>query len=276
MRIWLISSLFLFAFCISSPTLYAQDSVEPAETEMPIPDLPEETSLPSDALPDASDTAEKTAKPKNVYARATYEQIGEAERFYKKCTTNDEMKNRKDCKCAAAAYLEARIILGKDAKIDEIMKINRNKCLKNKDDAIPENAPDIEVTEAQFKEAEEVYAFCKTNERYQKRFKCDCFAARFLDERIKKGPMVDRDTIMNSLRSECRNIVEQTGAAYSSCMSRPMLMNLRGIELKDFCECYAREWGRIYEAYDRTINMSAEDRIARNARSACMDPGMYQ
>ncbi len=267
MRIWLCLLLLFSTFYIGTSFSYAQDPVEEAS----LPDLPEETSLPSDDLPNVEE--EKT---KSLYARATDTQLKEAQRFYKKCTSNESMNERKNCKCAATSYLETRITLGDEGSVDDIMKINRNKCLKNENDALNEDSKPLDVTDAQRKEAEEVYHYCKTNYRYRIHYECDCFAARFLDERIKQGPLISRADIFGQLRMECRNVVEKIGIEYTSCMTRPMLGNIGNIELKDYCECYAREWARLYEAYAGSAKSFSEKSMTLQAKAQCRDPAMYQ
>ncbi len=212
-------------------------------------------------------------KEQTSFAKATDEQIEEAETFYESCTQNDSMSSLRDCKCAASEFLDTRIELGDDATIGDVMAANIDKCLKNSDNAQDvygaDNAEMPEVTGAQLEEAEMVFENCKSTLKLRRYYDCECYAAKFLDGRIKKGPLASKEEIIETFYSDCRNIVETTGYEYTRCMARATKRPVKGIEPKDYCECYARQWAKQFEAYQGLINFSSKGLMKERAMSYC-------
>ena len=208
-----------------------------------------------------------------AFSQASDEQIAEAQRFYRRCANNETLSAQKDCKCAAAAYLETRMVLGASASVDDIMKKNINTCLKDpKYSAVEGEAPDLSgVTDKQMDEAEAMFAECKGSLKLSRRFDCECYASRFLSERIKQGPTAQKEQILLSFENECRNVLDSTGHEYTGCMGNPMYYP-ENVEPKDFCECYARRWAKLYESYPGKINRFTTKNIRMRARAQCQNP----
>ncbi len=224
--------------------------------------------------------SEQEEKEENIFSKATPAQIDEAERFYKYCRENPILSAQKNCTCASGMFLDTRMKMGPEASIDEIIAANRNTCLLDPDQSTAgynEGDPDLsKVTEKQLAEAEDVYNFCTNNPSYNNSYDCDCFAAKFLDQRLKLGPLADRTYIYTLLSSDCRNVVATTGIEYTSCMSQTSLLNTGGYERKKFCECYARRWARDYEAYTGIMNRATTRQIRFTAQSYCRQPEAYK
>ncbi len=220
-------------------------------------------------------------KPKNIFADASNEQIKEAKLFYKRCLSNETLSKKKDCKCAATSFLETRINLGDAATITQIMDENKNKCLKEEKDKTTSKSNFSNITNAQLDEAQAAYQRCKNDTRISTNYDCECFGARYLDKRLELGPIPSYDVIFLSLKNECRNVVDTTGKEYSDCMveTRSLITGKylpKGIEAKYYCECYARKWGELFEAYKGNLNSSARNSIRMSSNAFCKDPSAYK
>ncbi len=212
------------------------------------------------------------------YDLATDEQIAEAQRFYESCKNNATMSKQKDCRCAAASYLETRVNLGDAASVEEIMRKNINTCLRDskKSAVLDVDALGLEnVTEAQMKEALGVYDWCNKNNRVKNQTDCECLAAKFLDLRIKRGPIVGKDVlILEVTQKDCRNVVETTGIEFSRCM-KGSGFSYFNIRPKDYCECYARMWGKLFKSYKGRMTTHKKASIRLMARNICSKPETY-
>ncbi len=212
---------------------------------------------------------------KNIYEKATNDQIEEAQQYYNHCSQNDTISKQRDCKCATVAYLKTRIKLGPEATTKQIMSTNRNMCLKgkalsslNKDRSTRDLS---NLTDKQLSEAEAVFQHCKERRALNSQFDCECFASRFLDERLEVGPLLKWDSIFARFSSECRNIIETTGIEYSSCMGHFGIKDAINMEPKEYCECYARKWADLFENYPGHITFSIKGSLKSQARGYCQD-----
>lgn len=239
-------------------------------------DLQEDTNITSQ---DNSETSQSISAPppsdkaKNIFSQASNNQIQEAQQFYRRCSANDVMNKTRDCRCAATAYLEIRVKLGDIATVDQIMDNMTNACLIE-EEKNSSKKPDIDTSKINPKyldEAEKIYQTCKKDGVQSTRRDCECLAAKFLDERIERGPMVNQDVIFISLRGECKNMVEHTGYEYQQCMINPIGVPFVTVVKKDFCECYARKWAQLYDAYDGEVHVAALQNLKRRARMGCLN-----
>lgn len=223
---------------------------------------------------------ESDEKEMSIYARATDEQLAEAQKYYKLCSSNPTLSAEKDCKCAAAKYLETRLELGDTASQSDILNKNIDSCRKAGDETpLPKGTTDYsKVPKAYLEEASSVYKECSKNARVSLNVDCQCFAAEFLTKRIENGKRISRDSIITSLRSSCRNIVGTTGREYSSCMHGDMDMGfLDGVTQKEYCECVANEWARQYKNFKGDIdNPLAQNEMGFSARMKCRNASMYK
>lgn len=229
------------------------------------------------------DTTQSSAKAssekeKTLYSNATDSQIQEAQQFYTKCSGNETVSAKRDCKCAATKYLQTRIELGDTASANEIMNKTVNLCLKDgaREINASNSASVSEATDKQIEEADEVYHECKKDMRMKVKFDCECFAATFLNERIKVGPIRPKSLIYSDISGTCQNIVDMTGQRYSECMEGPLLISLGNIERKDFCECYARTWAKNIEAVPTDMLYAYKESVATNSLFACQNPNAYK
>lgn len=237
------------------------------------PSLAQDTDLPASA----ADNSEIQSEKNNVYSQASDEQIDEAQRFFRNCSDNKTMSKEKDCRCAATVYLETRIKLGNEASVDEIMATVRGNCIKDAS-FVPLDSDVVDMSEVTDKQLEETFAVfedCNADVRKKNKVDCECLASKFLEERIKQGPVSSRGSIEAELTDKCRNVVEQTGFEYSKCMMHPFVMKV-DIEPKDFCECYARRWADLYQNYKGPMTVEVQMAIAAKSRSYCLNHHKYE
>ncbi len=232
--------------------------------------------------PIKSGYAETEASPQpqsegSIYDRASNDQLKEAQDYYDSCRASS-LNLQKNCKCAATAFLEKRMELGAEASIEEISTANINKCMKDPklSEIDTDNLDMTTVTEAQKQEALSVYAMCKDNYHLRTRFECDCYAAKFLDHRIKLGPVVSKDTIYEKLAFVCKNVVTQVGQQYQSCFDRTRVLGTNGIPVKEYCECYARKWGEVFKAHEGARTIKTDKNMSVYAYEYCANRHNYQ
>ncbi len=259
MRLFLIFSLI---FLFSSVNAYSEDDA-----------LPE-----VEAAASIDPALEKTQASENIFDQASEEDLKESQRFLKYCTQNETLNKQKDCKCAAVAYLETRLKLGSEASPEEIIADTRNSCLHDPKTAITdEDVVNLnKYSEKQIEEAEAVYEYCQNTVRFNTAFDCECFASKFLEERYKKGPLYPKNSIFVELQPFCKNVVNSTGYEYSTCMTGPAIRNTNGIEIKKFCECYARQWAKNYEGYNGIIDKNSRQHLKSVSRAYCRRPDNYK
>jgi len=264
MRLFCLATLLFPLLALPAP-INAQEESAPSQVETTEQNTPDETAL-------------ETEPETSIYAQATDRQIREAQRFYKYCTQDDFLKEEKDCKCAAATFLETRIKLGADASTADVMKEGEDSCFRN---TVPvqssEKGADMsEVTDAQLEEAQHFFNQCKTDKDLSKNYDCKCISANFLQKRIELGPTASEDLVFLEIQSTCPNVVETTGHAYSSCMTRAAPRGLRDIGIKDYCECIAREWSKAYERLNGQVDVSIKIAIQSKAQMHCLNPSLYK
>ncbi len=219
-------------------------------------------------------TTTQEEKEQTILSKASDEQIEEAAKFYDLCMKNDSMSNIRDCKCASSEFLDKRIELGDEATISDIMAANVDKCLKDGQDVEDiygtKTKSDLpKITKAQLEEAQMVFDQCKSSLKISRFYDCECYAAKYLDARIEKGPLASKEGIIETFISDCRNIVETTGYEYTRCMAMTTKRPVKNIEPKDYCECYAGQWAKHFEAYQGLINFSSKNLMKERAIAYC-------
>lgn len=220
------------------------------------------------------------AEDDNPYKNASIEQLKEAESYFNYCTKDKAMSAEKDCECASAAYLDARIALGVNASKREIAKKIRYRCLKltaNSPKKLPldtkenggENNKTIkEASDAQIKEAQSIFLECKENPLMSRYHDCECMAATFFDLRLEKGPIPRKDTIMMEMKNKCKNPVDSVGAEYTACMQDSSVDNT-GFERPDYCECYANRWVQLFNNHQGELSLHANIFFKSDAQIYC-------
>lgn len=211
------------------------------------------------------------------YKNASDAQIKEAQAFFKYCEKDKVMSLNKDCKCAATAYLDARIALGEKAPRKDVARAIRDKCYKSTpaNPAVeqgisgPNDGYFKDVTDKQLEEAEEVYLECTNDLTLRTAFDCECRSASFLELRLQEGPIAQRSNLLFQLGNKCRNVVESVGREYSNCI-KDVRNDTFDIDRKTFCECYSRKWGELYENMPGHMTFNAQVELSVQSRGYCI------
>lgn len=222
--------------------------------------------------------AQDTKKKPNPYEKATVTQLEESQSFLKYCEKNKVMSEERDCRCTAAAFLDARMKLGDAASRKDIMITIRNKCYKfaqrpNEPGVDPSSAQDPyfdEVTDAQLQEAQDVYLTCKDSGLMSRYHDCECMASSFLELRLQQGPIPNRDTIMLGLRDKCKNLVDSVGYEYTLCMNDVNSQH-HGVDSETYCTCYAKRWVDLFDRAQGTLGLREQVSIKASAQGYCIN-----
>lgn len=95
-------------------------------------------------------------------------------------------------------------------------------------------------------EADAFYQRCSTTAQFYQYYNCDCLAAEYLDARI-NDPFAQEGILIMRVKKQCIDPMEAVGYEYSSCMENGTIFP-EGVDPADYCECYAREYGRVFSA----------------------------
>lgn len=226
---------------------------------------PVSVSLAQDAAPPSQKEREEA-----VFKDATDEQIIESQKFYKHCTSNETMNAQRDCQCAATSFLESRIRMGQEAKVQDIMDSIKNLCLTSEDVPVIENSKDMSrVTDKRLKDMQEFYESCKADLRTKRDYDCQCLAAEYFDYRDKAGPALSQEVIIRNIGNRCFNYVEKAGETYTMCMEDIRLKHAAVIPQK-YCECVASKWvDELQKLKGNNVHSSTEMSIYANAGAQC-------
>jgi hypothetical protein len=114
-------------------------------------------------------------------------------------------------------------------------------------------------------ESQSVHDECSKKLDYPYFHDCQCIASTFLEARLKRGPDVNRYSILNDIGSKCVNKPGIAGHSYDECINRlsflaPQTRQLTDKEIEPFCRCFARTMALRYAAapnpnYDYIANM---------------------
>lgn len=125
------------------------------------------------------------------------------------------------------------------------------------------------IPDAYMDEATALMQKCTTTPQYNKFYNCDCMAAHMLDQRIKQGPEADHMSIVIEIQSKCKDGSKAAGVAYGNCLGKTSLLP-PDYDPKDFCECYANSYGKIFEnAKGRSYNSLQLINMQSAARKQC-------
>lgn len=215
--------------------------------------------------------AADTAPPRDdvLMAEPNKEQVNEARNFLNQCNLNDQMQKRHNCKCMALQYLEKRVHKGDKVKPSEILSELRNTCLwESQKDMKDLGYKDMsKIPQEVIDEGEQIHAQCMNNFAMRTYHDCDCIAGKFIDDRMRLGPLEHSDSILAKYQGSCKNSTELAGYQYTKCMDQEELMVPREFKPKYYCECYGSEFAKANEeqfeqphAYTESILMNTAAR----------------
>lgn len=116
-------------------------------------------------------------------------------------------------------------------------------------------------------EAEQFLNRCSTTAQFFQYYNCDCLAANFLDERI-KDPFAQEGIIVMRIKSQCIDPIEAVGKEYTHCMQSGTIFP-DGVDPASYCECFAREYGRIYRVAGKSPSSRLITAVTARAHLNC-------
>lgn len=91
-------------------------------------------------------------------------------------------------------------------------------------------------------EAQSFHDDCANDPKLPTHYNCQCWAQRYMEERIKMGPNVDRSMIMSQINRECIDEVAAAGYAHARCEKIGIAMYNGGMSPDEFCDCVANNY----------------------------------
>lgn len=135
-----------------------------------------------------------------------------------------------------------------------------------------------QASDAHIREANEVLESCTSHPASIINYDCKCFASEFLSKRKEVGDELDRSVIKDFIRNSCRNVDgKKTAHEYEKCMAMPADVGMGdGVTQKDYCECFSREFEKLYKNFKGNISSSIVQReIGFSASMQCKNRSMY-
>lgn len=199
--------------------------------------------------------------------------LKEMDRFYAYCAKEPTLSEHYDCRCLSMKFLDKRRERGEDVRVDDILASIRGQCAQGEGEAPPFPADAALMggyTQEEIDEADGVFQSCKSNPEMTMAYDCECFAAKYLDERVQRGPEPPGSYITMLVSQTCPNPEGVAGNTYESCLGRPGLMPLpRGKTVEQYCECYANEYAKLYKQAGQGYNSTVRVELQSRAMDAC-------
>lgn len=136
--------------------------------------------------------------------------------------------------------------------------------------------PKKDVTEIPTEYIDEALAFrdkCEMRADMKKHYNCECLSVKYLDQRVARGASANESSIMLSIESECKDGTFVAGSMYNQCMAgRVRYPGKRPLD--EFCECFGREYAKLYELSGLSASGKAHVAIRTRAVTGCFDPNL--
>lgn len=132
-----------------------------------------------------------------------------------------------------------------------------------------------EVPDAYIDEAMAYYDTCQQRNVMNQYYDCKCLSVKFLDQRVARGPHVNRDEIARSLQSECRDPVGAAGPAYNECLKTASTMK-PGTDPEKMCACVGNTYAKMIARDKPVIDSRSMVRYKSMARVICESPETAQ
>ena len=87
------------------------------------------------------------------------------------------------------------------------------------------------------------FEMCQDDYVLQMHYNCECMATRYLDERIRVGPIESRALIISRINKECVDDAAAAGTAYNKCLKYGG-MNYTGGSMspEEYCQCVGNNY----------------------------------
>jgi hypothetical protein len=106
-------------------------------------------------------------------------------------------------------------------------------------------------------ESKKILQQCK-DDPYMGEVKCDCYASKYLEERVSLGPETSEGVIKSRLRGKCADVAKISERNHKKCLEDPMPKFGNGeVSKEDYCACVTKAMFIIMEEkgglYPRSI-----------------------
>lgn len=91
-------------------------------------------------------------------------------------------------------------------------------------------------------EMQQFYEDCEANHMLSSHYECRCWSTRFLEERIRMGPLKPALSVSLSITDECFNIPGAAGYALKKCEGSGSFSYNGGMSPEEFCQCVANNY----------------------------------
>jgi len=112
-------------------------------------------------------------------------------------------------------------------------------------------------------EMQKFYEDCEDDKMLSAHYECKCWSTRFLEERIKTGPIKPRISVMLGITDECFNIPGAAGYALKRCEATGMMHYDGKMSPEEYCQCVANN-------YAIQLDFMEGQRLTRNRSNSMM------
>lgn len=204
-----------------------------------------------------------TFMPLHAADEASTAQLEDMGQFYSDCQADPRYTQSYDCRCLSVLFYDDIQKRGAYDRNEVIAALPMHQCPRTQDTDIQDRMDDIPTE--YLEEAEAFNTRCQTISAYATHRDCDCLAAKYLDERIKQGPLVDGSLLELNISKSCMNKDAAAGYSYKTCMSQSVSFP-SGQNPENYCECVANAYANIFAASGAAY--SSRTRTAFQARAA--------
>lgn len=113
-----------------------------------------------------------------------------------------------------------------------------------------------EIPEEVIEEAEQIEQRCTDSSTMSVYYDCECWAMRFLEQRLIRGPEVSQNSVMMDIGTECPNTPAIAGYAYNTCIHQGISTFPSGQDPEEYCECVGNSYAKLYERSGQTLTSS--------------------
>ncbi len=121
-------------------------------------------------------------------------------------------------------------------------------------------------------EADQFYQYCEAESRFKTHYDCECLAAHFLDNRIKRGAKVPRRNVLKDVQRECIDASQEAYVLYKKCKNNSLLLPTN-VNAEVYCTCYGNEYAKYFEEKKVVVNSSNTIRIQSKSHAICSKKG---
>lgn len=141
-----------------------------------------------------------------------------------------------------------------------------------KKNPLPFESYDDIPTEA-LEDMEDFFKKCQNDPRLPTHYNCECWASRYLEERIKLGPIASRSSVIMKIDNECINIEGAANYAYQRCQQYGFVNYDGGMEPDEFCECIGNNYALLLQQ-ERGFSLSSRKitGLYTSATLRCLTP----